>query len=169
MPEHLNLEQYRIPQELMEPQAPITTHEGYHIVGRDEIEDPGILSIPAELNPVYLKAETASETREKVIKGGAGSEFRDAQENAYAEREMRRTYILDKLSRLATSGLVEPPATETTYTRLLDPSESFESLPVEGAAVRDEPSEEQRMQNAREQADMSSWNDNIAKHNRGNQ
>lgn len=75
----------------MEPQRPVTP-EGYNVTSRENILDAGLRSIPDALTPVYL----VSADGEKVVKGGEGSEFRELQDAAYAEREKNRNEWIER-------------------------------------------------------------------------
>jgi hypothetical protein len=158
MSEHLSPANYNIPADLMEPQPPITP-EGFHVVDRQKIESSDLRAVPDHLNPVFLQSDNA----EKVVKGGEGSEFLQSQENAYAEREARRTMLNEQMASRALQQVVERPR-DTTYDDLFS-TEDDGTKSVEGAAVRSE----KTLEELRRQEDMSVWNGNIQDFKNGKQ
>ena len=75
--------------------------------------------------------------------------------------------VVTELGDAALEGVVEIPRSSTDdMSRLLDPAFDAESLSVEGAAVRPERTEEEKLEADRKSRDAAAWQANIADYER---
>lgn len=159
MSEKIDHNAYLLPAEFMEPQRPVTP-DGYSVVDRNKIESEQLRAIPDSLSPVFMQSETG----EKAVKSG---DFIETQDAAYAEREKNRNAWIERsLGGVALDGSVENPidGIDDATDKLFDLSYDAEALPIEGAAVRPELTEEEILEANRKKSDAATWQANIAAH-----
>lgn len=164
MSEYYTPTQYNIPADLMEPQPPRTPLDRagnqYHVVNREDVESEQLRSIPEAAQPVFLQSPIG----EKAVRL---ADFKADQDNAYAEREMRRNMIYEQMAKQVVAETVTV-SHDDVYDRMLSGEGAHEGS-VAAAAVRAEETPEEKLTRERQNEDSKVWNANIQNYENGKQ